>query len=42
MTTRAEINDAEAVMTDSKTSGRVKKPASIVWPAMGHRGHHLI
>ena len=27
-------------MADSKTSGRVNKSSSIIWPAMGHRCHH--
>ena len=42
MATGAEINDAEPIVADSKTSGRVNKSSSIVWPAMGHRGHHPI
>src|SRR5262245_7855904 len=42
MTAGAEINDAEPVMADSYAGGRVHKSPSIVWTAMGHRGHQPI
>jgi hypothetical protein len=42
MAAGAEINDAEPIVTDSKTSGGINKSSSIVWSAMGHRSHHPI
>src|SRR5262245_12128315 len=39
---RAEINNAEPIVTDSKTSGCVNDFSSVIWPAMGHRSHHPI
>jgi hypothetical protein len=42
MAARAEINDAEPIVTDGQTNGRVNKFSYIVWPAMGHCGHHPI
>src|SRR5262245_4605021 len=42
MTGRAQIDDAEPIVADSKAGGRVNDSSNIVWPAMGHRGHHPI
>src|SRR5262249_342098 len=42
MTAGTEIYNTEPVVADSKASGHVNEPSSIVWPAMSHRSHQPI